>query len=147
MGYRPVPSTEGITSWGTIQGSLPQQIDLQAALDGKADLSHSHGDRTVVRTFDFSSPTPLAVTTAEAGEIVTHAYVEIITPFNAGTTLSIGDSGWAIRLMNLIQNDPTMPGVYGVIPMVRYEVATPIQLRLHGATQGSGRVMIRFHKE
>lgn len=36
------PTAAGVTVWGTIGGSLSDQPDLQAALDGKASSAHDH---------------------------------------------------------------------------------------------------------
>ena len=43
MAWVPIsPTAAGVTAWGSIGGSLSDQSDLQAALDGKASSAHNH---------------------------------------------------------------------------------------------------------
>ena len=46
-----------ITNWGSIQGTLSSQTDLQSALDGKADINHNHDKEYYLKTLFIDTST------------------------------------------------------------------------------------------
>jgi hypothetical protein len=65
----------GGASWGAITGTLTDQADLDAALDGKSDTGHTH---TASQISDFNTAADARVTAGIAGKLDKSASVTAI---------------------------------------------------------------------
>lgn len=105
------------------------------------------GMESLTSNFSFAaSPSGLLMVTPDDNTFIERLYVDVQTPFTAGTTAIIGDSGDTDRLMKSGQIDLETVGLYEIAPLFNYPVAgTNIEARVSGgATDGFAAVYIIY---
>jgi len=104
------------------------------------------GAERVIRYAVGTAATQDSVTKIPADAIVLEAWLDVQTPYTAGTTISIGQAGNLTLLQTATDNDPLTAAIYqvtqdtdwgGVALVVRTTVAG-------GPVAGDGFVVVRF---
>jgi hypothetical protein len=95
------PPSGGSVSWGGITGTLSSQTDLQTALNGKANTTHTHviADVTGLQTaLDAKAPTasPTLTGTVTANTITSAAATVLDVTATGGMNLSVGTGNLSI---------------------------------------------------
>ncbi len=101
-------------AWGNILGSLPDQTDLQTALNGKANTAHTHAQADVTNlTTDLAAKQPLLSTNSSPLDLnaVTVANASAAVNAQTGTSYSLqaSDNGKIITLSNAAAITLTVP--------------------------------------
>jgi hypothetical protein len=157
----PVPTREALsplTTKGdifvrnaTVSTRLPVGVNgqmLVADSTATTGLVWSDNGETVV-PFNFGDATPKPLFTIAAGKTVFTAAIVILVPFDdTSSTLSIGDVGDVVRLLDVSDNLPTQVGTYETTPGAKYSTATGLTLSIHPgtSTQGNGLVVIQYQR-
>lgn len=102
----------------------------------------------IVTTIDiaFDTTTPLLLRSAQVSETAKQVTLSIDTAFDGGQTYSVGNAGFANRLMATTQNDLTEVGVYATEPNYIYTGGGLINVyRTGSGTVGAGRLTLISH--
>ena len=96
--------------------------------------------------FAFGDVSPIAFVTVPAGKLVLEVHVIIETPFDAlDASISVGDAGNPLSLMNPNQINPNEAGSYQTNPLTSYLIDTELFLYFTPGTDpqaGAGRFFI-----
>jgi len=86
------------------------------------------------------------IDTIPVGVLVESVFVEVLTPFDGATEISIGTAANHQELMAVIENDPTQANKYGTACNKTWPVDTPIKVYFPTGTPsaGSARVTVLF---
>lgn len=99
--------------------------------------------------FSFDGTYPLILLTVPALATITNVRCHIELPFDAPTTIAVGDDLDTSRLFAAENSNPTEVGTYEVATDYEYSAQTALILSIAcpGATQGAGRIVIQYDRE
>lgn len=133
-------------NWGNILGTMVNQVDLMAGLNGKVATTSPLLVSSLRCAFGFADVLDgsVLVGVCPAGRIVKSVLLEIEAAFDAGMALTVGDGLAAGRLMVAMENDPTQVAKYENAVGHQYGVDASVRVYVSGVvpTMGAGVVTI-----
>jgi len=137
------------TNWNRLPpGTSGEFLQTQGAGANPQWAPASVSTSGALRTIRFAigtAATTDSVTAIPAGSIVSRCQVSITTPYSAGATIEVGDTGGTVNLyMTSAQNDPQLANLYGLAQDTN-GVAATVRATIGGApVAGAGFVSIWY---
>jgi len=87
-----------------------------------------------------------SVSSIPANAIVTNIYTVFGTPYSAGTTIKVGQTGTTNLLMDTTDNTPTVAGTYNILQRTSWGAsALPVLVTIAGApSAGAGTITVQY---